>query len=400
MKNRYINYFSNVDNSYQIVYIDYSVRLIGQFFIFSILVKHISKEDFADYAFYSMISTYITSVINSSLDALINNKLSSEKKDVNEYYEQSLKFKILEYFLFSCLICWLMKILWENYYLYFIIGFIGITIEHLDIKARFLNNYKSIIYRLPLGVLFLTLKIIFSIFGSILGILTLGIIESLMAFFITLSIIKTQIYFGGEIKFIRDNILSIIKTSIGGLLTFTFLQLDQFLSYKFLGKEIYAGYAVICRFYLPMNAIVGIYSRYLIPKIYQNKLSYKTVLKKIASNNFLVSILVCFACYIYLKFWLLDYKSNFSVIIILSISSFALIFGQIRGIYFIRNNDLMPDIFNAIIGILSFVVVFLSYHIESAENIAICYMIGAYISGMLTTLLYKNGWRYLYILSR
>lgn len=393
MKQLLYKKLQNLSFGYRFVYVDYGLRLFGQFFIFSCLVKTVPSTQFANYAYYLMVSGYIAVVINSSLDSLINKHFAENNGE--NYYTQALKLKILLYGIFSFIAIFILNIKIVEFYPYWALGLIGILLEHLDIKMRFFDNYHAVKYRILFAPMFFIIKFILAIQGIIIEILYVSIMEAFLCFLISLRFIGLHIFLGKELLFIRDNYKQIITTTLSGVLIFSFLQLDQFLVYKFLDKELYKFYAIVYKFYGMSNALLGIYTRYIIPKLYGEQITYRFALIRISVVNISLSIISYIVFYIYIHFWLPEYIADMTTFLILLLASFGLIFGQIRGIYFVKRNDLVPDLANAIIGILALVSCFYFLRPQTTIQVALCFMIGVIISGIMTTVLYKNGRNYI-----
>lgn len=392
--------FGKILNSYQSVYLDYSLRLLGQFFIFSLLIKVALTEKFADYAYFLMVSSYIAVVINASLDSLINNEFAKDVVIAAKFYVQTLKFKLLCYIIFSYVVITILNIKMSIFSPYWLLALVGIVLEHLDIKMRFINNYSAIKYRIFYYPLFLILKLLLAYQAQILGLLYLSILETLLIIVISLRFVKLDLFWGGEYQFLKENILKIVNMIISGLLIFSFLQLDQFLVYHFFDKATYAGYVLVYRFYAIGSALLGIYSRYIIPKVYAKNLKFTTALLRLNVINFAISCLVFLGFSSYIIIWLPHYSQYMGVIPIILIASIGLIFGQIRGIYFVQQQDLIPDVCNALIGITVFLSCFFYIAPVNVWQVSLCYLIGVISSGIMTTPIYKTGRQFLTLLKQ
>ncbi|WP_201617029.1 lipopolysaccharide biosynthesis protein [Psychrobacter immobilis] len=381
--------------TFKIVYIDYALKLVGQFIIFSFLIKTVSSEDFGDYAYNLLVFGYTSSIINSSFDALINKDLADNNLNSKEDYFHYFKFKIILYLLVSILLINMLSISFTESFCFLILGLVGVANEHLDLKMRFLNDYKPIFFRLLFYPFFFIVKLILAIKGLIIETVVISIIECLVAIIINLRLMSLILYFGGERSFAQRNYRRVLQTGTSGFLIFTFLSLDQFFTYRYLGKDIYAGYAVLYRFYSIVNAMINIYSRYLIPKLYLNQVSYPYVLKRLMLANVLLLIPVYVCFYLYINYWTVQYSQTLIAFPILVLASFGLIFGQVRGVYFVKSNKLNIDIYNAGIGIAVFIIAFIVVAPQTSVGIAMCYALGVLTSGILTTFFYKEGIEYL-----
>lgn len=384
-------------SGYRLVYVDYAFRLLGQFVVFSLLIKSLTVSQFADYAFYLLVSTYIALVVNASFDSLINLHLANDK-DSDIFYGQSLKLKFVLYGIFSIIF----PIILNMYFLYFLyfalIGVMSVVLEHLDIKMRFLDNYTPIKYRIYLCLPFFVVKLILALWGEIESLLLLSAFEILLYIIFALKTVHLPIFFGNELDFIKQNGKKFIKVGMGSILIFSFLQLDQFLVYKFMQKEDYAVYALVCKFFVIFNTLVGVYARYLVPKLYSDAINYRLGLFKLLLVNVFVFVAVAIGFLGYLHFWIKDNFNAIWVLLILGIASIGLIFGQVRGVYFIKKQKFMPDIYNALFGIMVLLALFFYMMPTNIVFVAVCYFFGVMASGIVSTFFYKEGWKYLKLL--
>ena len=381
--------------TFKIVYLDYILKLIGQFVIFSFLIKEVSSEVFGDYAYSLLVFGYISSIINSSFDALINKDLTDKYLDSEAYYFHYLKLKIILYIFFSAVLMIALSLSVKSTIFFWALGLVGVVNEHLDLKMRFLDDYKPVFFRILIYPVFFLIKLMLALNGLIIETVVVSLFECLIAVSINLKIMKLVLGFGGEYSFIKNNYKRFLQTGFSGFLIFTFLSLDQFFTYRILGKDIYAGYAVLYRFYSIVNAMINIYSRYLIPKLYLNKVEYVFVLRRLVLANVLLFIPVSICLYLYISYWSVQYNQIITAFPILILAGFGLIFGQVRGVYFVKLNRLMPDIYNAVIGILAFVFTFMIIQPSNVLEVSICYAIGTITSGFITTFIYSDGYNYL-----
>lgn len=381
--------------TFKVVYIDYALKLVGQFTIFSFLIKEVSSEIFGDYAYNLLVFGYISSIINSSFDALINKDLTDTCLDSEEHYFNYLKLKIILYILFSIIAVTALSLSVSESLFFWALGLAGVFNEHLDLKMRFVDNYRPVFFRILIYPIFFIIKSILALNGFIIETVALSLVECLVAILINLKIREMTLFFGGEYLFIKKNYKRFLQTGFSGFLIFTFLSLDQFFTYRFLGKDIYAGYAVLYRFYNIVNAMINIYSRYLIPKLYLNKVEYKFVLTRLFLANILIFIPIYICLYLYISYWATEYNEITIAFPIMILAGFGLIFGQVRGVYFVKLSKLVPDIYNAAIGILAFILAFIFIQPSNVLEVSICYAIGTIISGFVTTFIYRDGYNYL-----
>ncbi len=384
-------------NTFKVVYIDYSLRLVTQLIIVSVFVKKLSNIEFADFSFYLMLSGYIAVVINSGFDSLINRQLADhDKNEADDFYFQALKIKIaLHLFLSIIFVCFMQT---ATLIPFLCLSLFGIILEHQDIKMRFTNNYKPVVWRIAATPLFFIGKVLACFNANINGFLLVTILETLYCILINYYYSPKLLIFGQESQFIRKYWHDFSKTILSGGLIFTYLQIDQFFIYAFLGKEVYSVYALATRFYTLGNNLVGIFARYRIPQLYLGESTYRQTLLKLYSAQAFFSIVVVAGLCLYVVFWVPNYFNSLYILAILIFCGFGLIFGQIKGVYFIKLNQLMPDIYNAIFGMIVFSLCYFCSHIQTGIGVAVCYLIGIIASGVISTFFYKTGREYFKLL--
>lgn len=382
--------------TYKIIYIDYAIRIVSQFLVFSMLIKRVAVESFSQYAFFTIIGAYIGAVINAGLDSLINKDLAQDGKN----YVNFLWVKIVLACVFASGLLTYLKIDIQAFAVYFLLAVSALLLEHIDLKMRFLNQYIVVAWRLGLMPLFLLAKIIFAYYGMVFAVIACSALEGLLYAVLTIKHIGLGASNTHVSKFFQDFYLKIAQTTLAGFLIFTFLQLDQFLAYHFLSVSLYAAYVVMVRFYGLNNALIGIYTRAVLPKLYLGEVSYVSVLKRLILGYVLTSVICIFGFWIYTNFWLDNHQDLLGAFIALMMSGIALLFGQVRNVFFVKKDNLLADSVNALIGILVFVICFFIQEAHTVLSLVLCYVIGAFVSGVLSTLLYRDGLHYLMYLKK
>lgn len=386
---RYIMVLINHD--LRLVYIDLFLRLSLGFFIFTIITVKADSSIFSIYAFSILISSLVVQIVNGSTEVLINNQLVFNKNYLNFFLYKLILVKILFFpvfvvidFSFYLLIC-------------FFISIFSIVNEHIDLKLRYKYDYVIYNYKVALQFLFFIIKYMAAIKSYILVVMLCSLIE---AFFISLiSFLYCRKYFDGEndrvIFFLKNEKESLLKYAISSFLIFLFFRLDQIYIFFKVNSYLFSSYFIASRFNEILNSMVGIWVRYSIPKLFiENDIYF---FRKAIIENMIIHIIFSFILfvpvYIYTNYVNDFYSSIIYIYMILAASGFFLVFGQIRGVYFVKNKSLSPDIINAILGILTFLVSLwiLEGFFEVFYIMPIAYLIGFMVSGFLTTFFYKLG---------
>lgn len=377
------------------VYIDLLTRLISNLYIFSLISISLDKHEFGLYSFSIVLSSLVVTIVNSSTDSLINKDLVNQGLN----YKNFLLYKFFLAMFFSFIISFLF-----NNNIYVILNSLAIIplviSEHFEIKLRYNNDYYNFTYKLLIQIVFLLLKMYFVYRLSIKGVIISSLLEVIV--YVFLNYIFVSKYKPREdnkpisfiIFFMREK-NTIMKFTIGSLLIFTFFKIDQIFSYISFGSGVYANYAMACKFNEITNNMVGIWTRYTIPEVFKN--TTPRVMRAVMVKNFIAHLFffsaVSLAAFIFTIYINPIYKSSILIYFILALGGFFLLFGQIRGVFFLKKNRMSSDIINAILGIFSFFVSIYFFKIWYSISIAVsmAYLVGFFMSGFLTTLIYKTG---------
>lgn len=381
------------------VFSDLILKVFIQFLCTSLLIKSLSRELFSDISFTILIFSYFSIIINSTFDSLINKHLPTGYGDF--FYKNSLVFKMAGYVPISILIfIFIPNIsIWIKLPI-LLAGVVGILVDHQDIKLRYMVEYSPYKLRLYFTMLTSPIKLVLCFYGYYICFLFVGIVELIIVFFVNSGYVKISFRLKQyEInRFIEREWPNFSKTLLSGITIFTFFRLDQFFVYGVLGKVDYAYYTLAVRFNELINTTVGVVSRYYLPKLYSEENQYSYVLKKLTVFHISIGFILGILLYTYLVFWVPDYRESMLIYLILCFSGLPLIFGQLRGVFFIKKHLIMPDVYNAIIGIGAFWIFLGSSHSIQASNVAISYLVGFVFSGILTTFMYKDGRKFIKIL--
>ncbi|WBM41594.1 hypothetical protein M2J84_16130 [Comamonas aquatica] len=300
-----------------------------------------------------------------------------------------MSLKIILFLSSSVVIFYISKLNFTYFLLVFLGSFFSLFYEHQEIFIRFKKRYKSYSGKIVILCCSSPIKIGACFYGRIDLYLFVSLVEVFFAILVNSYYVRLVIDI--SLNWIVQNSISLTKTFSSGFLIFTFFRLDQFFVFAMIGSKEYSIYAVATRFNEVLNSFVGLYSRLLIPKIYSKEDGYREGILKISIFHILLAIASYPFVYAYIKFWIPSYYQSFGIYALLSISGLALIFGQIRGIYFVKRSKLMPDIYNAIFGMSSFVLVLFFIGVIDSFNIAIAYLVGFLVSGFITTFIYRTG---------
>lgn len=373
------------------VYIDLIIRLFLNFYIFTLITLKLSSNIFSMYASAVLFSSLIVQIINGSTEVVINKNLANNYNFYN--------YLLYKFFLALILFTPIFLITKINIYLFivFAISIISLISEHLELGLRFNYNYRIYIYKVIIQFISFLLKYGFVINGEIVIVLLMSMGEA----FIVLAIVFlfSKKYFYGDNDrfkyFISKEKIVLLKYTASSFLIFLFFKLDQIYVYYKLNSHFFSSYFIASRFNEITNSIVAVWARYSIPKLFKEddiKIFRQIIYRNIIAHIF-ISILVFIVVLGYVFILNPQYSSIIFIYMILSMSGLFLIFGQIRGIYFVKNNYILPDIFNAIIGILVFILSLwlFSFIFKGFYVIPFAYFLGFMFSGFLTTFLYKLG---------
>lgn len=387
--------FKLMRHDLRVVYIDLCLRLSLGFYLFTIITVKVDTHTFSLYAFSVLISSLIVQIINGSTEVLINNELRSNKNYFN--------FFLYKITLIQLLFLPFFFIIEFNIYLmvYFLISIFVVVNEHIELKLRYFYNYSTYKSKIILQLVFFAFKYFSAKKGDIFNVILYSLIES--GFLLIVSYFSCKKYFNGsneKIKiFIVNKKSTLLKYVTSSLLIFLFFKLDQIYIYFKVNSHVFVSYFIASRFNEILNSMVAIWTRYSIPKLFlQDDINvFRKYIYVNITIHLVFSILFFIPVFFYVAYLNPIYSSIIYIYMILAISGIFLVFGQVRGIYFVKKNSISPDIINAIVGILTFLVSvwLLQNLIDGFYIIPISYLIGFMVSGFLTTFFYKLGRKFM-----
>jgi hypothetical protein len=370
---------------------DLAIRLVLNFYIFTLITVKVNSNIFSLYAFAILSSSLIVQVINGSTEIAINKNLLKNTNFLNYFlYKIFLAlilftpiFFITKFSIYTLIVC--------------VSSLIGLVGEHLELKLRYNYDYEIYFYKILIQFFCFLFKYKFIIDGGVILVLLISMIEVFIVSSLGFLFLKKYFYGNNDnLKYflIREK-SALLKYTASGFLIFLFFKLDQIYVYFKLNSHVFSTYFIASRFNEILNTMVAVWARYSIPKLFKEdniEVFRKVILKNIIAH-ILISILIFFVVLFYTIFLNPQYSAIVYIYTILSVSGLFLVFGQVRGIYFVKNDYIIPDILNAIIGILVFISSLWLFELlfNSFYVIPLAYLFGFMFSGFLTTFLYKLG---------
>ena len=377
------------------VYLELFIRLFLGFLLFSTITVVVDEYIFSKYAFAILMSTLVLQIINGSTEILVNDNLSKNKNFLNLFF---YKFILLN----TLYLPILFNFKFESFLLiHYLVLLLSVSYEHIELRYRFFYKYYIFKYKIFFQLLLFPIKFFLAFNGFLFIFIFVNIIEVL-----TLLIF---LFFGfKEVKALNDPFFSfilsekyiLIKFFSSSFLIFLFFKLDQIYIFFKAESNVFSSYFIAGRFNEILNGMVAIFTRYSVPKIISEDdyFVYRKYLHKNLSVHTLFSLIVLLPVFLYSYFIGGEYNDIVYFYLILALSGLFLVFGQIRGIYFLKRNFLHSDIINAIFGICVFAlsVYFFENFIEISYVIPISYFLGFLFSGFITTFFYKIGWDFIF----
>ncbi|HRM14571.1 MAG TPA: hypothetical protein PLX05_02815 [Acinetobacter parvus] len=380
-----------LNHNLKFVYMDLAIRLVLNFYIFTLITVKVNSNIFSLYAFAILSSSLIVQVINGSTEIAINKNLLKNTNFLNYFlYKIFLAlilftpiFFITKFSIYTLIVC--------------VSSLIGLVGEHLELKLRYNYDYEIYFYKILIQFFCFLFKYKFIIDGGVILVLLISMIEVFIVSSLGFLFLKKYFYGNNDnLKYflIREK-SALLKYTASGFLIFLFFKLDQIYVYFKLNSHVFSTYFIASRFNEILNTMVAVWARYSIPKLFKEdniEVFRKVILKNIIAH-ILISILIFFVVLFYTIFLNPQYSAIVYIYTILSVSGLFLVFGQVRGIYFVKNDYIIPDILNAIIGILVFISSLWLFELlfNSFYVIPLAYLFGFMFSGFLTTFLYKLG---------
>lgn len=375
------------------VYTSSAVQFILQILLTFILIRKLDHSDFADYNYAALIPGIAAIITNSAFDSLVNRELGKLNEKTG-FYNLSIKIKPIIYASIA-FPAWIIFAKNNQFFLFLFVSLLSLFVEHHDILFRFKSNYNAFKIRTIINLIFSPIKIIFSINGYIHSLIIILAIEQLLIIFFNKKILL-------EIEFdlINKNWGSVskndlFKSFLGGACIFIFFKIDQIILYQISDKKLFSFYSAASRINDMHNSFTGIFARHIIPKIYSNEIKYKSGLLKLWIINTIGIFITIIGSSIIFIFAAPNYTPALNILPPLLISSYFLIFGQIRGIFFVKNGKFMADTINALLGILIMLAIIYGTDMPVGMKFSISYLIAFLTTGMVTTIIYSTGRNFL-----
>ena len=379
---------------------EYLIRIGAQLAITSQLLRLDSKILFADLNFAFTLNAYIIILVASTFNSIINVELSKDNLTAGRFYGTTLKVKVAMHVALGLLLPTLLDLPLVWIVTLAVTGFISTLVEHQDVALRFHEIYSPFFPRCIVAIFFATLKCIAISHVAIEIFLICSLFEITTILLVNKKHVPIDHADGSVLQFLKDNRSLLLRSFCSNSLIFTFFRLDQFFVYTQMGRAEYAVYAFGSRINEALNGVTGILSRRQIPQILQNKAKYSQTLIELSTAHLVGAVALYCLSDIYIKTLAPSYKSSLSIFAILSASGIFLIFGQLRGTYFVSKGHIIADAVNAVIGIVILMGGLQLIEDPQAIQIAIFYGIAFFTSGVASSFLYRIGRRYFYLLAK
>ena len=375
------------------VYASSIIQFLSQILLLFILIKTTNHSDFADYSYAALVPGIAAVITNACFDSLLNKELG-RTCGASGFYNLAGEIKPILYLLIS-VPAWIFFAPRNPFWLFILISLANIFIEHGDVLFRFHSEYKLFRTRAIICAIFIIPKISLAINAQLHYLILCILIEQISIISINHALKRRIGIFTNPSDFGNVSTRDLIKSFIGGTCIFVFFKIDQLLLYQISEKQLFAYYSAASRINDMHNSLVSIFARHITPKIYSNQLSYKSGLIKlwIFNTTGIVFTILGSACIFLIA--APEYLKTMVVLIPLLISSYFLIFGQIRGIYFVKRDKLFADTINALIGI-GIIFCFVRWTEFPLDlRFSLSYLLAFAITGMITTVIYTTGREFL-----
>lgn len=375
------------------VYTSSTIQFSSQILLLFVLIRSTSHSDFADYNYAALIPGIAATITNACFDSLLNKELGRTRGD-SGFYNLAGSIKPIIYLL-TAVPAWFFFASSNPFWLFIPIALASVFIEHDDVLFRFHSKYKVFRSRAIVSAIFILPKTLLALTAHLHYLILCMLIEQIGIIGINHALKKSTGIFTGTKDWGQVSKRDLIKSFFGGASIFIFFRIDQLILYQISEKQLFSYYSAAARINDMHNSFTSIFARHIIPKIYSNQLSYKSGLLKLwLANTVGIAItLIGSACVLFIA--APGYLSTLLLLLPLLLSSYFLVFGQVRGIYFVKRGRLVADTINALLGI-GIMLCFIHWTDFPLDlRFSLSYFIAFAVTGMATTLIYTTGREFL-----
>ncbi|WP_161787012.1 hypothetical protein [Delftia sp. RIT313] len=375
------------------VYTSSAIQFASQILLLFVLIRSTSHAEFADYNYAALIPGIAAVITNSGFDSLMNKELGRTKGN-SGFYNMAGNIKPALYIL-SAIPAWIFFAAGNPFWLFIPIALANVLIEHDDVLFRFHSKYEAFRARALASTIFIAPKILLALTAHVQYLILCMLIEQVSIIVIN-KVQKRRANLSANAKdWGQVSIRDLIKSFIGGASIFIFFRIDQLILYQISDKQIFAHYSAAARINDMHNSFTSIFARHIIPKVYSEQLNYRSGLMKLWLANTVGITITLFGSICILLIAAPDYLSTLAILVPLLLSSYFLIFGQIRGIYFVKRGRLAADTINALLGIGIMLCFIHLTDFPLDLRFSLSYFIAFAVTGMATTLAYSTGREFL-----
>ena len=253
---------------------EYLIRICAQLAITSQLLRLDSKVLFADLNFAFTLNAYITILVASTFNSLVNVELSKDSFSARRFYSVSLRVKVVMHLALTLLLPALLHLPLAWIYILALTGFFSTLVEHQDVALRFHETYSPYFSRCITALFFAALKCTAIYYSRIEIFLGCSLLEMIAIMLLNRKHVAIDRVDGSALEFIKKNRSLLLRSFFSNSLIFTFFRLDQLFVYTQMSRTEYAVYAFGSRINEALNGVTGILSRRQIPQILQHKAKY------------------------------------------------------------------------------------------------------------------------------
>lgn len=371
------------------VYTSSVIQFCSQILLLFTLIRSTSHTEFADYSYAALIPGISAVIANACFDSLLNRELGRTEGN-SGFYNLSIIIKPALY-IATALPAWFFFAPNNPFWLFVPIALASILIEHDDVLFRFHSEYSVFRARAIINAITTPLKIALTFSAHLQYLILCMLIEQITIISINHAVKKRKHLVPNLTDWGMVSTKDLAKSFMGGAGIFIFFRIDQLLLYQIADKQLFSYYSAAARINDMHNSFTSIFARHITPQIYSNQLNYRSGLAKLwTANTIGIIITLLGSAGIFLTV-ARNYLPTLVVLIPLLLSSYFLIFGQIRGIYFVKRGRLVADTINALIGI-GIILAFTHWSTFPLDlRFSLSYLVAFAATGMGTTIIYTTG---------